>query len=1164
MGRTAGSVSPATLLGVLPSTEAERLRSRSVGDRLIAVSPALLAAVVAAVAAAALFAAPSAARAAGFGVTEAHFQIGTCNSPECMYEKVEAELKGGSQVLAYTQAAGHPAYGIVGFEFNSEEVSEVPFDPFGFFGTVKKPRGAVRNLRVDIPPGLAANPQVLPKCEVTEFEADACNEPEEAGEDELEVYADVAGVSHVVDLSAPVYNLAPPEPTPSNPGLPLDFGIHVSLTEDLSKIPGASFAGVADLHILLEGHVSWHREPEFEQRGVSTGDYHEWFQIEDIPDETDGIPVSILKSKLIFFGNRSASGFLTLPSECSNHVGGHLFVESSAGEKSETFTTTPVGVEGCDTTPFAPTVQVQPSAASELGSSESDAPDGTTAEVKVRQNETASEPDSADPRQITLTLPEGMSLNPSAAEGLQACSNTQFGIAPESAALPTAPAIVEGVEENGASVAVPITCPQASKLGTLAIETPDLPAGSLQGDVYLGQPLSSNPESGVEYRLLLSAESSRYGVGVRLVGNVSANATTGRLTATVQAPQLPFSDAILRLRGGPQAPLANPLTCTATSAEGTLVAYGGEEGGKFYPALAEPTWPFQALGCAQPLPFSTSQSSSDEPSQAGANAAFTLTFSREDGQQYPSELSTTLPEGLLASIASVPVVCSEAQAEAATCPQASQVGTVRAAIGAGTEPLEVPAASEAPGAVYLTGGYDNAPFGLVVELGAEHIGPYDFGTVVARASIALDPHTTRVTATVVRSYVVASGQTLHQPTALPTIVGGVPVRLRTLSVSFDRPSFVLNPTSCATLYTESQLGGISSLQSAPGAQTSDALSTPFTASGCTTLAFDPGLSASTSAHTSRADGASLNVDITPSAHQANIKELSVTLPAQLVSRDSTLIKACAPEQFATNPAGCPAESRVASAALQTPLLPDPLTGSGYLVSQGGAAFPNLWFILQGGGVTLIEEGHTDIKDGVTTSTFPELPDAPFSSFSANFPVGPYSLLSANGNLCTRTFTTRKRELVRKHGHPLRKHGRRVYRTRTISHTVPLTLTMPTTLVAQDGTKVVSSTTVTVTGCAGSRKSKQLTARLRLRGHAAMVTVSVPAAGKVTVRGRDVKPVTVSVSRSRTITIRAALSPAGLRSLRRHDHRSISLKVTFHGPPSSADQGAMTATVGVRA
>lgn len=1126
---------------------------------MIAAAPALLAAVFAA----AMVFAPTAAQAAGFGVTEPHFQIGTCNVVECMYEAVDSELsEHGSETLAYTQAAGHPPYGVVGFEFNSEEVS---FGPFGAFGSAKKPRGAVRDLRVDIPPGLAANPQptVVPQCSVTQFDANECGSSEQAGEDELEVYVEVFGVGHVLTLPAPVYNLTPPTPTPGKPGLPLDFGIHVNLSEDLSKIPGSGFAGVADLHILLEGHVSWFREPPAQAAGVASGDYHEWFQIENIPDETDGIPVAILKSKLIFFGNRSGSGFLTLPSECSKHVGGHLFVESSAGEKSETFTTTPVGVEGCGTTPFAPTVQVQPSAATELGSAESDAPDGTTAEVKVRQNEAASERDSADPQQIRLTLPQGMSLNPSAAEGLQACSNAQFGIAAEGAALPTAPAVVEGVEENGASSAVPITCPEGSKLGTLAIETPGLPAGALQGDVYLGQPLSSSPESGVEYRLLLSAESSQYGVGARLVGNVSANATTGRLTATIQAPQLPFSDAILRLRGGPQAPVANPLACTATSAEGALIAYGGEEGGKFYPALAEPTWPFQALGCGQPLPFSLSQSSTDEPSQAGANAAFTLTFSREDGQQYPSELSTTLPEGLLASIASVPVVCAEAQAEAGTCPQASQVGTVRAAIGAGTQPLEVPGPSEAPGGVYLTGGYDSAPFGLVVELPAEHIGPYDFGTVVARATLALDPHTTRATAAVVQSYVVANGQALQQPTALPTIVGGVPVRLRTLSVSFNRLGFALNPTSCATLYTQSQLGGISTLPSAPGAQATDVLSSPFTASGCGRLAFDPGLSASTSAHTSRADGASLTVDVTPSEHQANIKELSVTLPMALVSRDSTLTKACTQAQFAANPAGCPPESRVARAALQTPLLPDPLTGSGYLVSQGGAAFPDLWFILEGDGVTLIEEGRTKIKDGVTTSTFPELPDAPFSSFSASFPVGPYSLLSANGNLCTRTITKRKREVVRKHGHPERKHGRRVYRTRTVSHTVPRRLTMGTTLVAQDGTEVVRSTTVTVTGCAGPTKSKRLTAHLRLRGHTAMVTVSAPAAGKVTVRGRDVEPVTVSVPAGRTITIRAALSPAGLRSLTRLGRRSIALKVTFHGTRSSAYGGATTATVALR-
>ena len=94
-----------------------------------------------------------------------------------------------------------------------------------------------------------------------------------------------------------------------------------------------------------------------------------------------------------------------------------------------------------------------------------------------------------------------MGLNPSAAEGLVACTDAQLG----------------------KGTTAPVACPAASKIGTVSIETPPLPSGSLGGDVYLGQQLSRDPASGDEYRIFVDAESSRYGVSVRLIGHVSAD-----------------------------------------------------------------------------------------------------------------------------------------------------------------------------------------------------------------------------------------------------------------------------------------------------------------------------------------------------------------------------------------------------------------------------------------------------------------------------------------------------------------------------------------------------------------------------------------------------------------------------------------------------------------
>ena len=931
---------------------------------------------------------------ASFGVTESSFEAGTCSNAECEYSSPKSQF--------FTQAAGHPKRGITSVTLNAKEN----------ILKQQEPEGSLKRLRVDVPPGLAANPQALPECSAATFEADGCPENTKVGETKLTVFVLAADTS----ITGQVYNLEP------SAGLPLEFGIHVNVP------------AVANEHIFLEGHVDW------------SGDYHEYFEINNI---SKSIP--ILKSKLLFDGQAGQGNFLTLPSVCSSTTTSYLEVESYAGEISRTPTHTPVGVEGCDEVPFKPMVEVHPETA------QSDKPDGGTTEVKVAQNAGSGEINTADIKDVHLTLPEGLTLNPSAAHGLEACTPAQIGIGTTN----------------------PVTCPAASKVGTVTIET-DLPPGSLAGSVYLGNP-GSGPIAGPPYTVYLDAESN-LGVSVRLKGLVNPNPTTGRLEASfVENPQLPFSDLILKLKSGERAPLANPLACGTAHVETLFTPYTG--GAPFLSST-----PFTTSGCPSPIPFVLGQSTQNSSSNAGAYTSYTFNLGRADGQQYLSRVQTVLPAGLVGAIPSV-TLCGEAQANAGTCAEASKIGVATVAVGAGSEPYSF------SGPVYMTSSYNGAPYGLSIPIEAA-AGPFDLGRVVTRASINVDPHTGRVIAT----------------SSLPTIVGGVPLRLKSVSVAVNRPNFLFNPTNCGVLATESML------TSTFGA--TQGLSTPFQVSNCGALAFKPSFRAATNAKTSKLNGASLRVNLLQGVHEANISSVFASLPKQLPSRLTTLQKACPESVFAANPVSCrPLGSEVGTATAATPVLPDKLTGSAYLVSHGGAAFPDLDLVLEGDGVRVILVGNTNIKNGITSSTFASVPDVPVSSFELNLPVGPHSVLTAIGSLCAKA------------------------------------LVMGTTITAQSGAQIKQNTRISVAGCGVKILSR------RVRAHKLIIRVRTLGAGRITVKGKGLRGASKRVSKSATVTFRLPLTRSGLRALRRHHHRlKVSVRVSFR--PARKGEESSTASTSV--
>ncbi len=941
---------------------------------------------------------------ASFGVTESNFEAQTCLVNSCTYHSVET-----TPSEAFTQAAGHPPWGITTFEVNHKKGA-----------LAEEPEGALKRIRVDVPAGLAADPETLPKCKRTEFNANTCPANTQVGTTELIAYDGI----NDLPISGKVYNLEQPE------GFPLFFGIDTGVEP------------LVNVHIFLEGHVAW------------SSDYHEYFEINNVPKEGElaglKVPLSVLKSKLNFNGHAGAGNFLTIGSVCSSSTTSRLEVESYAGEISRTETHTPAGVEGCDKVPFEPAVVVLPETA------QSDAPDGVTTEVKAPQNAGPGEINTADIRDVHLTLPEGMTLNPSAARGLEACSAGKIGIGTTN----------------------PVTCPAASRVGAVTIET-DLPAGSLSGNVYLGNP-GGGPITGPPFTIYLDAESI-YGVSVRLQGLVNPNPSTGRLEATfTNNPELPFSDLLLTLKGGAQAPLANPLACGIEHAEALFAPYTGL-------ATVPSSTPFLTAGCPSPLAFLLTQSTHNTSASAGAHTSYTFNLSRADGQQYLSQVNTILPPGLVGAIPSV-TPCAEPQAQTGACSSASEIGQATVNVGAGSEPYAF------SGPVFLTGPYDGAPYGLSIPVAAA-AGPFNLGTVVTRATINVDPTTARVVAT----------------SALPTIVKGIPLRLRGVSVAINRAGFLLNPTNCGALATEY------ALTSTFGAAQS--LSSPFQVDECSALAFKPSFKATTSGKASKANGASLETTINQPADQANIRSVLLQLPRQLPSRLTTLQKACPEATFAANPYRCPAGSVVGGARANTPVLPGKLTGPVFLVSHGGAAFPDTDLLLEANGVRVIVVGNTNIKMGITTTNFAATPDVPVTSITVDLPLGPHSALAANGNLCTSS------------------------------------VVMPTTITGQNGKVVKQNTRIAVSGCG-----------VRILGHrvvhdALVLTVQTFAAGRISAKGKNLNTAYRRLGKATTTTLKVSLSRGGLTALRRHRKVKIRVRVGFvpkkKGEASSAAFSAVT-------
>lgn len=540
-------------------------------------------------------------------------------------------------------------------------------------------------------------------------------------------------------------------------------------------------------------------------------------------------------------------------------------------------------------------------------------------------------------RTAEIDLPAGMSISPAAADGLRACTDEQLRVGKEG----------------------PAQCPDASKIGTVEIESKPIPGG-LHGSVHVRTPTAERL-----FRIVLVASGT--GVDVKLPGEIVPDPSTGRLTATFeQLPQLPFEAMRLRFFGGQRAVLTTPLECGTYGIDSTFTPWSGT------PPVELGTSFTIADRCAAGLPFDPAISAGTVNPVAAASTPFVFRARRDDGRQELERIALTLPPGLTAVLRGVPL-CREPFASTGGCAEASRIGTVTVGAGAGAGPLYL------PGKAFLTDAYGDGQFGLAMVVPAL-AGPFDLGTVVVRASIRVDPVTAQL-------------RVVADP--LPRILRGVVLRLRDVHLAIDRERFMLNGTNCRRLNVQTTIGAVQGATISPDV--------PFRLADCAAMPFKPAFSVELTGRGQTRDGSSpgLRVRVKARRGDANLRLVNFTLPPEVAfdaMRGGQVL--CKREQLAVR--RCPAKSRVGRVRADTPLLNRPLRGPVYFVrGVKGDRFPKLAMELNGE-VRIDLLGSTDVTTGGLVTAFGEVPDVPISSFTLK--LGP-GMLTPTRNLCTRKVVT---------------------------------------------------------------------------------------------------------------------------------------------------------------
>jgi hypothetical protein len=856
-----------------------------------------------------------------------------------------------------SQAGAHPEDFVTGFALTKTFV-----DPAvtGEWARFIRPAGSLKDVVVDLPAGFVGNPHAVSECSVPELTDQDCSPSTQVGIAE----ANFLGMPQKQMFA--IYRVKPPADAPAQFAFHTDGGLVVLtpvVRSDGDWGLSVHTRKITSVVPLLATRITMWGNP-----ASPSHDDQRCFAPSHVGDfcsglSSDGVNPLFNDPDLHlphpFGGPADPPALLSLPTRCTGQpelVTMHLSPWEAPGGyepdgdpdlRPPTTWTTDVDqaapLTGCDRLSFIPSIELQPTATAP------DSPTGIDVEITVPQNHDPDGLATAHVKDTTVTLPDGMTVNPSSADGLQACSSAQIGLTSK------VPVRFTRVEP---------ACPLASKIGTVEVETPLLDE-PLTGDVFVAKQ-GDNP-----FDSLLAMYLVVRGPGIlgKLAAHVSADGQTGRLVTTVRDnPQMPFDTLRLHLKGGDRAPLATPPTCGEKRATATITSWAGH---------SVDTADTFTIDCPGSGGFAPAFTAGTTDPTGGSATSFVLGIERPDRQENLSGVKVEMPTGLLARLKGV-TRCGDAQAAAGTCPASSRIGTATTGAGAGSNPFFL------DGPVYLTGPYKGAPLGLAVAVHAV-AGPFDLGMVIVRQALHVDR--TDAHATVVSD-------------PLPTILEGIPLRLRAVRVRIDRSGFMVNPTSCAP----KQIRG--TLTSTAG--TTHTAVQRFQAAGCAALGFKPRLALRLTGRRQTRTGGHPGVRavVRQGRGQAAIKRAEVRLPSALALDPDNAQALC---EFAdgTKPDienHCPRGSIVGRARAVTPLLDRPLRGNAYFVknvrrTRSGnliRTLPMLVVALRGE-IAVNLRGTASVKGKQLVSTFAKVPDAPISRFNLNLAGGRNGILTVTGS-----------------------------------------------------------------------------------------------------------------------------------------------------------------------